>query len=187
MTVEDLTLPGVKLIRPDRHTDPRGFFSETYHRDDLAARGIRDDFMQDNHSASAKAGTVRGLHFQTPPFAQVKLVRVSRGAAYDVVVDIRRNSPSFGRHVFVELSAANGLQIYVPIGFAHGVCTLEPDTEVQYKVTAPYSKPNDCGLLWNDPALAIAWPVKSEDAVLSDADTRRPTLAELELCFDYRG
>jgi dTDP-4-dehydrorhamnose 3,5-epimerase len=183
MRVEALALPGVRLIHPDRHEDERGFFSETYRRDTLATCGIDDEFVQDNHSGSARAGTIRGLHFQIGPFAQVKLVRVSRGAVYDVVVDIRHGSPTFGRHVAVRLDAKAGTQIYVPIGYAHGLCTLEDDTEVQYKVSALYSADHDRGLLWNDPALGIEWPVDADSAVVSGRDADHPVLAKLPRYF----
>ena len=133
--------------------------------------------MQDNQSLSRAAGTVRGLHFQIAPVAQGKLVRVLRGAIFDVVVDIRRDAPGFGRFASAVLSAENGLQLYVPAGFAHGFCTLEPDSEVFYKVTAPYSPAHERGILWCDPALAIPWPVAPERAVLSDRDRAHPLLA----------
>jgi dTDP-4-dehydrorhamnose 3,5-epimerase len=145
--------------------------------------GIAIDFVQDNHSLSAAVGTVRGLHFQTAPFAQAKLIRVVRGRIFDVAVDIRRSSPTFGKHVAVELSAENWRQLLVPVGFAHGFCTLEPDCEIQYKVSAYYSAADDFGLAWDDPALGIPWPVRSEEAVLSDKDRRQPTLAELPAYF----
>jgi dTDP-4-dehydrorhamnose 3,5-epimerase len=179
LTVEPATIPDVKIITPDRFGDHRGFFSETYNRQRFAEAGIAIDFVQDNHSMSAAVGTVRGLHFQSAPFAQDKLIRVVRVRILDVAVDIRRASPTFGKHVAVELSAENGRQLLVPVGFAHGFCTLEPNTEIQYKVSNYYSAANDHGLLWNDPVLAIAWPVEAELATLSDKDRRQPILAEL--------
>ncbi len=179
LTVEPTTIPDVKVITPGRFGDHRGFFSETYNRQRFAEAGITVDFVQDNHSMSAAVGTVRGLHFQSAPFAQDKLIRVVRGRILDVAVDIRRSSPTYGKHVSVELSADNGRQLLVPIGFAHGFCTLEPDTEIQYKVSNYYSAADDHGLLWSDPVLAIAWPVKPEQATLSDKDRRQPILAEL--------
>lgn len=185
VTLPDPAMPEVKLIRPRRHGDNRGFFVETYNRTALAAYGIDVVFIQDNLSRSAAAGTVRGLHFQAPPFAQVKLVRCSAGRLLDVAVDIRRGSPTFGRHVAVELSADNGWQLLVPVGFAHGFATLEPLTDIQYKVTADYSPAHDMGLLWNDPELAIAWPVEAAQAVLSDKDKRQPRLADVASPFDY--
>jgi dTDP-4-dehydrorhamnose 3,5-epimerase len=174
-----LYMAGVRVIVPPKFGDDRGFFSETYSASRLAEHGITDAFIQDNHSWSRDVGTVRGLHFQTPPYAQAKLVRVTRGRLVDIVVDIRRASPTFGQHVAIEISAAAWNQIYVPIGFAHGLCTLEPDTEVVYKVTAPYAAAHDKGILWNDPALGIDWPVAADAAVLSAKDKVQPRLADL--------
>jgi dTDP-4-dehydrorhamnose 3,5-epimerase len=174
--ITSLPIPEVRLVVPDRFGDARGFFCETYSRRDFAAGGIPDEFVQDNHSRSASAGTVRGLHYQLPPYAQCKLIRVLRGSILDVAVDIRRGSPSFGAHVTVTLSAELGNQLFIPAGFAHGFCTLEPDTEVAYKVTAYYSREHDRGIRWNDPALAIAWPVGAEAAVLSAKDVALPLL-----------
>ncbi|MBQ0823548.1 dTDP-4-dehydrorhamnose 3,5-epimerase [Microvirga sp. HBU67558] len=184
LTVEPTTIPDVKVITPDRFGDHRGFFSETYNKQQFAEAGIEIDFVQDNHSMSAAVGTVRGLHFQSAPFAQDKLIRVVRGRILDVAVDIRRSSPTYGKHVAIELSAENGRQLLVPIGFAHGFCTLEPNTEIQYKVSNYYSSANDHGILWNDPILAIAWPVKPDQVTLSDKDRRQMTLAELINYFD---
>ena len=179
MDVVSLDIPDVKIIRPKKFGDHRGFFSETYSKKTFEAAGLQYDFVQDNHSLSAEVGTVRGLHFQLPPFAQDKLVRVVRGAILDVAVDIRKNSPTFGRHVSAVISAADWNQILVPIGFAHGFCTLEPDTEVIYKVTNQYSAEHDRGLLWNDPELGIDWPVAADKARLSDKDHTHPTFAQL--------
>ncbi|AWB08136.1 dTDP-4-dehydrorhamnose 3,5-epimerase (plasmid) [Azospirillum humicireducens] len=179
MDVLSLDIPDVKIIRPKKFGDHRGFFSETYTKKTFEAAGLHHDFVQDNHSLSAEVGTVRGLHFQLPPFAQDKLVRVVRGAILDVAVDIRKGSPSFGRHVSAVISAAEWNQILVPVGFAHGFCTLEPDTEVIYKVTNYYSPEHDRGLLWNDPALGIDWPVTADKARLSDKDHKHPPLARL--------
>ncbi|HWA91142.1 MAG TPA: dTDP-4-dehydrorhamnose 3,5-epimerase [Rhizomicrobium sp.] len=174
----------VKVLAPERHGDARGWFAETYNRDALARLGIDCDFVQDNHSLSRRPGTVRGLHFQLPPFAQAKLVRVVRGRVLDAVVDLRRGSPSFGRHAAMELGAEDGTMLFVPKGFAHGFCTLEPDTEVLYKVDAYYSKAHDRGLLWADPALAIPWPVSAAEAELSDKDRAQPLLSALGLVFE---
>jgi dTDP-4-dehydrorhamnose 3,5-epimerase len=185
MRVTPTELPDVKLIVPNKFEDERGFFVETYNQKALAAHGIDTVFVQDNHSLSRPTGTVRGLHFQTGPFAQHKLIRVTRGSIFDVAVDIRTGSPTFGRHVALTLSADDPAQMLVPIGFAHGFCTLEPDTEVMYKVSAPYSREHDRGILWNDPALAVPWPVDSARAMLSDKDKRNPMLAELPSYFDY--
>lgn len=179
MDVVSLDIPDVKIIRPKKFGDHRGFFSETYTKKTFEAAGLQHDFVQDNHSLSAEVGTVRGLHFQLPPFAQDKLVRVVRGAILDVAVDIRKGSPTFGRHVSAVISAAEWNQILVPVGFAHGFCTLEPDTEVIYKVTNYYSPEHDRGLLWNDPDLGIAWPVSADKARLSDKDHKHPTLVQL--------
>lgn len=179
MNVQSLSIPDIKLITPKKFGDDRGFFSETYNKQTFADHGINLEFVQDNHSLSADKGTVRGLHFQAPPFAQDKLVRVTRGAILDVVVDIRKSSPTYGQHVAVELSAENWAQLLVPKGFAHAYCTLVDDTEVIYKVTDHYSKEHDFGLLWNDPELGIDWPINSADAILSDKDQVQPLLAAL--------
>ncbi len=187
MTVvtESLAIPEVKLVRPKKHGDARGFFSETYVKKDFVAAGIDVEFIQDNHSFSADVGTVRGLHFQTAPFAQDKLVRVTRGAVIDVAVDIRLGSPTFGKHVAVRLSAQEWNQLFVPKGFAHGFVTIEPDTEFLYKVSAPYAPEHDKGLLWNDPALGIDWGISSSAATLSARDKVHPTLADLPAYFQY--
>ncbi|HEX2136847.1 MAG TPA: dTDP-4-dehydrorhamnose 3,5-epimerase [Microvirga sp.] len=183
LTIEPTDIPDVKIITPKRFGDERGFFSDVYNRQRLAEAGIVVEFVQDNHSWSARRGTVRGLHFQSHPFAQVKLVRVSRGRILDVAVDIRRSSPTYGRHVAVELSAENWRQLLVPVGFAHGFCTLEADTEVLYKVSSYYAPDHDHGIAWDDPGLGIRWPVAPGEATLSDKDRRHPTLAELPPYF----
>ena len=183
MIVTDLAIPAVKLIVPKRFTDNRGFFSEVYNAKTLAAAGIADTFVQDNHSLSAEVGTIRGLHFQKPPHAQAKLVRVTRGRILDVAVDLRRASPTFGKYVSAELSAENWAQLLVPVGFAHAFCTLEPNTEVLYKVTTHYAPEVDGGVIWSDPELAIAWPVPPEKIILSDKDSRLPKLRELGAVF----
>lgn len=173
----------VELI-PPRLGDARGIFSATFSLDALAGAGIRErNWVQDNHVLSTARGTVRGLHFQIPPAAQAKLVRVTRGAILDVAVDLRRASPSYGRHVAIEISAAAWNQVFVPAGFAHGYCTLEPDTEVIYKVSHVYSPEHERGLDWRDPALGIAWPVSADAAVLSDRDRQWPRFAELPAWF----
>ena len=186
MRAEELDIPAVKVLTPTKHGDHRGFFSETYNRQILAKAGITIDFVQDNHSSSAERGTVRGLHFQTPPFAQDKLVRVVRGAVFDVAVDLRRGSPTYGQHVSVVLSAEAWNQILVPVGFAHGFMSLEPDTEVIYKVSNYYSPEHDKGLLWNDPDLMIRWPLDTAMAVLSPKDGNLPRLAEIDSPFSLR-
>ena len=183
--ITDTAIPAVKLIEPKRFGDRRGFFSETYSRAAFIGAGIDLDFVQDNHSLSELVGTLRGLHFQIRPFAQDKLIRCARGRILDVAVDIRRGSPSFGAHVAVELSRNNWRQLLVPRGFAHGFITLEPSSEVLYKVTAPYSAAHDFGLAFDDPALGIDWPAPTGGAVLSDKDRRHPLLAELPAYFDY--
>jgi dTDP-4-dehydrorhamnose 3,5-epimerase len=183
MHVEETALAGVKVITPPKFGDGRGFFSETYNRRAFAEAGISMEFVQDNQSLSAQIGTLRGLHFQSPPFAQDKLVRVICGAIFDVTVDLRASSPTFGRHIAVELSAANGRQLFIPIGFAHGFCTLEPDTEVVYKVSNYYSAAHDKGLAWDDEALGIAWPASKADAILSEKDRKHPSLRDLPKIF----
>lgn len=183
MDVISLDIPDVKIITPKKFGDHRGFFSETYNREAFLAAGLDYTFVQDSHSWSAEAGTVRGLHFQRPPCAQDKLIRVIRGAVFDVAVDLRRSAPSYGRHVSVVLSAAAWNQILIPAGFAHGFCTLEPDTEVLYKMSRVYAPDHEQGLSWNDPVLGIAWPAVAGQAVLSDRDRRQPRLAELEAWF----
>lgn len=185
MQVVSTAIVEVKEIRPVRHRDARGFFSEIFRAAVLRERGVEVPWVQENHSLSVDRFVVRGLHFQTPPEAQAKLVRVGAGAVLDVAVDIRRGSPNFGRHVAVVLSAAEGNQLYVPEGFAHGFCTLEPNTEVYYKVSRYYSREHDSGMAWDDPALGIAWPVEGGAAVLSDKDRRQPLLAELPAYFRY--
>lgn len=184
MLVEDTALAGVKIVTPRKFGDDRGFFSETHNQSRWDAHGLHYRFVQDNHSLSRDVGVIRGLHFQTPPFAQDKLVRVVRGRILDVVVDIRRSSPTFGRHLAVELSAQNWRQLLAPIGFAHGFCTLEPDTEVVYKVTNFYSAAHDRGLAFDDPDLEIAWPVAPERALLSEKDRCWPRLRELSEAFE---
>jgi dTDP-4-dehydrorhamnose 3,5-epimerase len=183
MQVQDTALAGVKIVTPKRIGDGRGFFSEVYNEAAWREIGVTTRFVQDNHSLSRAAGTIRGLHFQTAPHAQDKLVRVVRGRVLDVVVDLRRSSPTFGRHVAVELSAENWAQLLVPVGFAHGFCTLTEDAEVLYKVSDFYSAANDRGLAFDDPDLAIPWPVAAASAILSDKDRRWPRLRDLKETF----
>lgn len=183
LTVETTALDGIKLISAPRHGDHRGFFSEVWNRRSFREAGVDLDFVQINHSRSARAGTLRGLHFQSPPHAQDKLVQVIRGRVLDVVVDIRASSPTFGRHVAVELSAENGLQLLAPAGFAHGFCTLEDDCDVLYQVTAHYSREHDLGLAFDDPELGIAWPFAADALTLSDKDRRHPRLRDLPRHF----
>lgn len=178
-------LPSVNIIIPSRIEDERGFFSEVFNPQIASAVNADGPFVQDNHSHSRRRGTIRGLHYQAEPFAQVKLVRVVRGAIFDVVVDIRHGSPTFGRHVGVELTAENWMQTVVPIGFAHGFCTLSDHTDVIYKVSKPYSMSYDFGIRWNDPQLNITWPVTQDAAVISDKDRNLPLLAEAGEHFRY--
>jgi dTDP-4-dehydrorhamnose 3,5-epimerase len=184
LTVEETAIPAVKVITPKKHGDHRGFFSEIYSQTEFVRAGVNTAFVQDNHSMSAQVGTLRGLHFQSPPVAQDKLVRVTRGRILDVAVDIRASSPTYGRHVAVELSAANWKQLLVPAGFAHGFVTLEPDCEVLYKVSAPYGPKEDRGLAFDDPALGIDWMMPHHALTLSDKDRRHPRLADLPHYFD---
>jgi dTDP-4-dehydrorhamnose 3,5-epimerase len=183
MDIADMEIPAVKRVIPKRHGDDRGWFSEVYRADVLAEHGIANAFVQDNQSFSAPAGTIRGLHFQVAPNAQAKLVRVLAGAILDVAVDIRSDSPTYGRHVAVRLDATGGEQLFVPAGFAHGFCTLEPNTMVAYKVDTYYSPADDRNLRWNDPAIGIAWPVADAAAILSGKDQAAPLLANLGRVF----
>lgn len=177
MKVERLAIPDVILVEPARHGDERGFFSETWSAARAAPLGIGPGFVQDNHSLSVPRGVIRGLHLQIDPNPQGKLVRVARGAIWDVAVDLRRGSPSYGRHVAAVLSAENWRQLWVPPGFLHGFCTLEPNTEVIYKVTAPYDRAAERGVAWNDPDLDLPWPVGEREAILSEKDRVLPRLA----------
>jgi dTDP-4-dehydrorhamnose 3,5-epimerase len=178
LDVEPLAIPDVKIIRLQKHEDSRGYFSETYNYKVYADAGIDCVFVQDNHAFSRSAGTIRGLHYQGHPFAQHKLLRVVRGRIYDVAVDLRRSSPTFGHWVAAEISADEWNQILIPVGFAHGLCTLESNTEVLYKVTSHYSARHDFGIRWNDPDLNIAWPVAESEMHLSDKDRRQPLLKD---------
>lgn len=174
----ELSIPDVRLITPRRFGDDRGWFTETWSR-----RTLDIGFCQDNMSLSAEVGTIRGLHFQKPPHAQAKLVMVLQGRVLDVAVDIRRASPTFGQHVAVELSAAAGNQLLIPRGFAHGFCTLEPGTQVMYKVDDFYAPETDAGIFWADPDLAINWPVRVDQAHLSPKDLGLPRLKDIESPF----
>ncbi|WP_054957558.1 dTDP-4-dehydrorhamnose 3,5-epimerase [Paenibacillus dakarensis] len=182
MRTTPLKLHGACLVEPVVHQDARGFFMESYNVTELKRHGIGHAFIQDNHSQSLEAGVIRGLHYQLLPKAQTKLVRVLTGAIYDVIVDIRKNSPSFGQWTGVILSEHNKRQLLVPQGFAHGFCTLVPDTQVLYKVDEFYSPEHDRGILWNDPALGIDWPVS--DPILSEKDQRHPLLHDAEMNFE---
>jgi len=180
--VERFSIPGPLLVQTRRFEDARGFFCETYNARAFAVAGIHSVFVQDNHSLSREKGTVRGLHFQRPPYAQEKLIRVAKGRILDVVVDIRMGSPTFGKHVTVELNDADGRQLYVPVGFAHGFCTLVPDTEVIYKVTDFWTPDCEDGVLWNDPALNIPWP-DFAGALLAAKDAALAPLRALDSPF----
>ncbi len=186
MNFESLPIPAIVLVSPKKFGDARGYFMETFRQSLFEEKVGSFSFVQDNQSLSADAGTIRGLHFQLEPRAQGKLVRCISGAILDVAVDIRVGSPTYGRHVSAELTAENGRQLWVPPGFAHGFCTLLPNTEVSYKVTDYYSPEHDRGLLWNDPALGIEWPVDAGKAVLSAKDLVQPALADLAESFRYK-
>ena len=177
----------VTLIRPKRFADDRGWFSESYHQARLAGQGIDILFCQDNHSLSRPLGTLRGLHFQTPPHAQAKLVRCVRGSIWDVAVDVRAGSPTYGKWVAATLSAENGDQLFIPAGFAHGFVALEADSEVIYKVDDYYAPECDGGLAWDDPDIALPWPVPLDGPALSDKDRRLPRLADWTSPFAYDG
>lgn len=183
MRLIETGLPGLVLLEPKVFRDERGFFLETYSRAGFAALGIGADFVQDNHAYSARPNVLRGLHFQMPPMAQAKLVWVPRGRVLDVAVDLRRGSPTFGRHFSVELSAKNFLRLFLPRGFAHGYMTLEADTEFAYKVDAPYDPASDAGILWSDPDLGIAWP--DSGPVLSAKDRVLPRLKDFATPFVF--
>ena len=179
-------MPVVK-VTPKRHGDARGWFAETYQREHFRGLGVDAEFVQDNQSMSAAAGTLRGIHFQAPPHAQAKLVRCLKGRIWDVAVDLRRGSPTYGKWVGAELTAERGEQLYVPVGFGHAFVTLEPDTEVGYKASDFYAPQADGGIIWNDPDLAIDWRLPGDSPLLSDKDMKLPTLAQWESPFDYDG
>lgn len=186
MQVVDTDIPDVKLLVPKKFGDERGFFSETFNRKTVADLLHEElDFVQDNHAFSTQAGVVRGLHYQIPPMAQGKLVRVPKGAILDIAVDIRQSSPTFGKHVRAVVSAENWRQIWVPPGFAHGYVTLEPNTEVIYKVTNYYSPTHERGIRWDDPALGIDWGIDTTAAVLSSRDTGHPTINDAADLFQF--
>ncbi|NWG92118.1 MAG: dTDP-4-dehydrorhamnose 3,5-epimerase [Parvularculaceae bacterium] len=183
LKVEKTAIEGVLLITPKRLSDARGFFVESYNAERFRAAGIADVFVQDNHSLSVEAGTVRGLHYQAPPRAQAKLVRVIKGSIIDVAVDARTKSPTYGKHVRALLSAENGMQLLAPVGCLHGFATLEPMTEVAYKVSDFYSAAHDGGVFWNDPALAIDWGIDPARAVVSEKDAKAVSFAEFRSPF----
>jgi dTDP-4-dehydrorhamnose 3,5-epimerase len=185
MKVIETTLPGVKIVVPQRFPDARGDFSEVWNAARFGAAGIAAEFVQDNHVRNVRRFTVRGLHYQIPPAAQGKLVRVTRGAIFDVVVDIRRGSPNFGRHATSMISAENRHELWIPEGFAHGYCTLEADTEVTYKVTTYYRPELERGIAWDDSQIMIDWPATPGDAVMSDRDRNLPRLADQPDVFEF--
>jgi dTDP-4-dehydrorhamnose 3,5-epimerase len=185
MKIERLHIPEVLLITPPKFGDTRGFFSETWSAAKLKAQGFDAHFVQDNQSFSAQAGTIRGLHCQIAPSVQGKLVRVIKGAIWDVAVDIRHGSPTYGQFAAAELSEANWAQLWIPGGFLHGFCTIQPNTEVIYKVTADYDKAAERAVIWNDPTLNLPWPVAPGDALLSDKDKILPGIEAVEPWFTY--
>ena len=185
MKIEKLNIPEVLLITPPKFGDSRGFFSETWSRAKLAPLGFDEVFVQDNQSLSSTPGTIRGLHCQIAPNVQGKLVRVIKGAIWDVAVDIRRGSPTYGQYAAAELSEENWAQLWIPGGFLHGFCTTQPNTEVIYKVTGDYDKAAERAVIWDDPELALPWPVAPGAALLSDKDKALPRLAECDAWFDY--
>jgi dTDP-4-dehydrorhamnose 3,5-epimerase len=185
MEIKTTDLPGVLTLKPRRFADARGYFVETFSERVFREAGISIGFVQENQSYSAKAGTIRGLHFQLPPEAQSKLVRVLRGKIFDVAVDLRRGSPAFGHWMGRTLSAEDGEQILIPRGFAHGFCTLEPDTEVSYKVDAFYAPKCESGIIWSDPTLNIAWPIDAGSAVLSEKDAKLGFFKDLAAPFQF--
>ncbi|OWU66746.1 dTDP-4-dehydrorhamnose 3,5-epimerase [Roseovarius sp. 22II1-1F6A] len=185
MKLSDTTLPGLLLIEPRRFGDHRGFFAETYNRQAYEAHGITTDWVQDNHSLSATPGTLRGLHFQAPPNAQAKLVRCGRGRLFDVVVDLRRGSPTFGQWEGFELSAENGHQLLIPVGFAHGFVTRERDTEIVYKCSDYYAPETEGAVVWDDPDVGIDWGFEGTAPILSDKDRAAPRLKDFETPFTY--
>ena len=185
MQVRELAIPGVLEIIPKKFGDARGFFSETWSRQAFEKAGLAIDWIQDNQSFSAEKGVLRGLHFQRPPFAQDKLVRVIRGAIFDVAIDIRHGSPSFGQWVGLHVSADAWNQILVPKGFAHGFLTLEPATEVIYKVSEKYAPEHDRSIRFDDPTIGIAWPLDGATSILSDKDRKAPFLSGLDTGFVY--
>lgn len=187
MQVQTTEIPGVLLLTARYFNDARGYFVETYSLRAARDAGIVAEFVQDNQALSLKRGTVRALHFQVPPKVQAKLVRVLRGSIYDVAVDLRAGSPSYGRWVAATLTARGGEQIFVPRGFAHGYCTLEDDTEVAYKVDDYYAPDCERGIAWNDRDLNIGWPISAADAVLSDKDCKLPRFADFASPFRYDG
>jgi dTDP-4-dehydrorhamnose 3,5-epimerase len=187
MDIKNTGIPGLVILKPQRHFDDRGYFIEAFNERRCRDAGIASSFVQDNQSFSVSRGTVRGLHFQLPPFSQAKMIRVLRGSIFDVAVDLRVGAPTYGTWIAEQLTAEGGEQMFVPCGLAHGFCTLEPNTEVIYKVDEYYSHEHDSGLIWNDATLAIDWPVASKDAVLSDKDRKLGRFSDFLSPFNYDG
>jgi dTDP-4-dehydrorhamnose 3,5-epimerase len=183
MDIRTLQIPGPVVLVPRKFSDARGFLSETYSDAAFSAKVAPVRFVQENHTYSEHAGTIRGIHFQMPPYAQGKLIRVVRGSVFDIAVDLHATSPNFGRHAAVELSAAGWDQLWIPEGFGHGFCTLEPHTEIIYKMTSPYHPDSERGIAWDDPKLAISWPLGQREPFLSDRDRYHPSLAETPAYF----
>ena len=187
MQIEETALPGVLILTPARHGDARGFFSESWNAQRMADAGLNYDFVQDNHSLSEAAGTLRGLHFQTPPHAQAKLVRCGRGALFDVAVDIRHGSPTFGQWVGVDLTFDNGRQLLIPEGFLHGFVTRAPMTEIVYKCSDSYAPDCDAAVRWDDADIGIDWGLGGGEPILSEKDAKAPRLAEIQSYFSWEG
>lgn len=187
LLVSPLAIVDVLLVRTAKFADHRGYFMETFSRRDFTEIGINADFVQDNQSLSARAGTIRGLHFQKPPHVQAKLIRVLKGKIFDVAVDLRRGSPTFAKWCATTLTADGSEQLFIPRGFAHGFCTLSPDTEIAYKVDDYYAPECDAGILWNDADIGIEWPIRVEDAILSDRDSAHCRLSQFNSPFRYAG
>ena len=183
MLIFSAEIPDIKILQAQKHEDARGFFSETFNEKCFRGMGIALRFVQDNQSLSTEKGTIRGLHFQSPPFAQAKLVRVLRGRIWDVVVDLRKSSPTFGKWLGVEIAAESLTQIFVPIGFAHGFCTLEDNCEVLYKVSHFYSKEHEVGICWDDPSLSIPWPLEGSSPIVSTKDEALGRFEDLKSPF----
>lgn len=177
--VRDSVIPDIILVRQKRHADHRGWFQETYRRSLFSTHGITDSFCQDNQSFSAEKGTLRGLHYQSAPHAQAKLVSCLAGRIFDVAVDIRTNSPTFGQHTTAILTASGGEQLYIPAGFAHGFCTMEPNCVIAYKTSAEYAPEAECGIAFNDPAIGVEWPFAEQDLILSERDCSLPKLQDI--------
>ena len=183
MKITSLQIPDVKLIEAKVFEDSRGFFLESYSKRNFEQAGIKCNFIQDNHSSSKDAGVIRGLHFQLPPHAQAKLIRVTKGKIWDVAVDLRKSSPTYSHYVCTELSAQTFKMLFIPAGFAHGFVTLVPDCEIQYKTDAYYAPSHEGGICWDDPDLAISWPIKYNSVTLSEKDALLPTLASFQSTF----